>query len=565
MAEEDPRRPRRPFSTLPDHVLRYLLSFLTPRSACLSACLVSKRFKREATHMAVAVVSKLGRRHAWVRDVVADADAVENALAPYPSLIFLRALHVLTSPHVVLVGGNAEPRRVDSYDVVCNRWAELAETDVVREVFFEVLWHGGFVYVFCGIHHASYGTVERFNPVANRWSPCTPLPGKLAAVVGAVFNGKVYITGGYDWHSCSCSDAVFVMDVVDVAGEAGEGEDGATEGLPGGHVVWTQLDSRLRMGRSSHACVAFQGKLWVAGGITDDEDSEGNPTVEVLDPALGFWVPGPTLSVRRFRCRLFVVCDELYVVGGDRDERGRLIKQSIEKLDASGTAWTPVTHFKVERRGFLSSCVGSKIFILGGRTGDVPLTTWDCFDVTTGRWFSDAVRPDPTDGDEAHQPQDCTPIAPYSPKRTKVGGGEHGSTSAVSAFTFLDAGDYGGSSTTSSTTSSSNSSSNGSSSSNGKRDDDVSSQLTGLRRARTLSMTSLNGAYASHEGRGGDGEAVAACLATCREWLLPGWHDSPAAAAAPHLAALLPSASLNRQGGVVGGRAVTVPDHTLTW
>ena len=573
--------PRRPFSTMPDHVLTYLLSFLTPRSACLSCCLVSKRFKCAASNMAVTVIDKLSRHHAWVRDLFADADDVAlntDGSSTSSFSIFLRALHIITSPHVMLVGGNTEPRRVDSYDVVCNRWAELAETVVVREVFFEVLWHAGFCYVFCGIHHASYGTVERFNPVANRWSACTPLPGKLAAVVGAVFNGKVYVIGGYDWHSCQCSDAVFVMD-------SGGGDGEEEGGVGGGRVVWTQLDCRLRMGRSSHACVAFQGKLWVAGGISDDEDSEGNPTVEVLDPVMGFWVPGPMLSIRRFRCRLFVVCDELYVVGGDRDERGRLIRQSIEKLDASGTAWVPVTHFKVERRGFLSSCVGSKIYILGGRTGEVPLTTWDCFDVSTGRWLSDALlKSDAVGGgdvdDDAAQDTSqqwpSSPAAPYSPKRTKMGwhghgdGEEHGhgdgeehwhehGEMAASSFS-LPAADQVialAAPVAAATT---------------VVPEPQPTQLVGLRRARTLSMTSVNirsgtvsGEEGEEDGQQGDGEAVAACLATCQEWLLPGWRDSPAAAFSPRLPALLPSVALNRRGGVVGGRAVTVPDHPLTW
>jgi hypothetical protein len=369
----------RPFCSLPDPLVRYILTFLAPRHMSLSCTLVSKRFCAECTNAAITVVDQLSRQHAWVQTLISTihyeftaGDVAPTNLPQHgnnPNMVHV--LHIITSPQIVLVGGNSEPRRVDSYDVLCNRWNELAETEVVREVFFEVLCHDGFVYVFCGIHHASYGKVERLNPLTNQWTSVTPLPGKLAAVVGAVLNGNVYIVGGYDWHLAKYSDAVFEMDVV--------------EGL----VTWTQLDCRMRMGRSSHACVAFQNKLWVAGGISDEGDSEGNPTVEVLDPAVGYWVQGPELTMRRFRLRLFVVCDELYAVGGDRDERGRLIIQSIEKLSGNGLSWSHVTFFKVERRGFLSSVVGTKIYIIGGRTGEVPLTTWDCYDVTTGQWLSD--------------------------------------------------------------------------------------------------------------------------------------------------------------------------------
>ena len=53
----------------------------------------------------------------------------------------LRALHAITSPQILLLGGNSEPHRVDTYDVICNRWTELAQTEIGREVFFEVLWY----------------------------------------------------------------------------------------------------------------------------------------------------------------------------------------------------------------------------------------------------------------------------------------------------------------------------------------------------------------------------------------------------------------------------------------
>lgn len=47
-------------------------------------------------------------------------------------------LHMLTSPSILVVGGNSEPKRVDLYDVINNRWIQYNETHVGREVFFEV-------------------------------------------------------------------------------------------------------------------------------------------------------------------------------------------------------------------------------------------------------------------------------------------------------------------------------------------------------------------------------------------------------------------------------------------
>ena len=88
----------------------------------------------------------------------------------------IRIFHFLTSPSVLIVGGNFEPKRVDIFDIIHNKWHQLNDTFIGREVFFEVLWYQGYIYVFCGIHHSSYGIVEKLNPLTNIWSVVAPLP-----------------------------------------------------------------------------------------------------------------------------------------------------------------------------------------------------------------------------------------------------------------------------------------------------------------------------------------------------------------------------------------------------
>lgn len=131
------------------------------------------------------------------------------------------------------------------------------------------------------------------------------LSGKLAATVGAVLHGKLYIVGGYVWHLAEYSDAVFVYDTGSGAsrdsGRYGEDisknslniklkkvknrrkksidvTDNNDDARSNGNTTsakkntdnrqrdsWALLPSRLLIGRSSHACVAYQEKLWIAG------------------------------------------------------------------------------------------------------------------------------------------------------------------------------------------------------------------------------------------------------------------------------------------------------------
>ena len=122
-------------------------------------------------------------------------------------------LQFLITKQILLIGGNSEPHRVDGYDVELKEWRNWCNTDIGREVFFEVLWYHGYIYVFCGIHHSSYGSVVRLNIVTNNWSNGPQLPGKLAAVVGTNLNDQLYIIGGYDWHTTEYSDAMFILDL----------------------------------------------------------------------------------------------------------------------------------------------------------------------------------------------------------------------------------------------------------------------------------------------------------------------------------------------------------------
>jgi Kelch motif len=230
----------RAFNLIPEQILRYILTFLNARELSSQCVFVSKRFSNDSRRAAKTVLDVLSEKYKWIRLLLLERKqlseecslSVENKGGNIESNITLKSksfltsnsntnqnnnqtnyqnqnqyqnqnsdinsyeriqieknirnniyiLHILTSPSIISVGGNFEPKRVDSYDVVCNKWIELSETKIGREVFFEVLWYQGFVYVFCGIHHSSYGSVERLNPLTNTWSKVSSLPGLLFSI-----------------------------------------------------------------------------------------------------------------------------------------------------------------------------------------------------------------------------------------------------------------------------------------------------------------------------------------------------------------------------------------------
>ena len=212
----------RAFQILPEQILRYILTFFNARELSSKCVYVCKRFSIDSRRAAKTILDILSEKYRWVRLLmqerkqliddgyfIQDKTAVVNNIrennSNARSRIFsstvnslnnennydrkqieknirnnIYILHILTSPSVISVGGNFEPKRVDSYDIECNKWVELKETNVGREVFFEILWFQGFIYVFCGIHHSSYGSVERLNPLTNIWTKVTSLPGMFS-------------------------------------------------------------------------------------------------------------------------------------------------------------------------------------------------------------------------------------------------------------------------------------------------------------------------------------------------------------------------------------------------
>ena len=104
----------------------------------------------------------------------------------------------------------------------------------------------------------------------------------------------------------------------------------------------------------------------------------------MFDPAVGRFESAPSMVKVRYDFNLLVVEDELYAVGGTYP------LLSIEKMDRLTGRWEVVSELKwVNRNGCGATCLGSKIFVLGGYgTGTENRTSWDSFDVSTRQWAS---------------------------------------------------------------------------------------------------------------------------------------------------------------------------------
>merc|ERR1711955_91232 len=102
----------------------------------------------------------------------------------------------------------------------------------------------------------------------------------------------------------------------------------------------TELPHNLTYPRAGHACVEWDGQIYVIGGFQHNVDEDTLhifPTVEVYNPStpdLG-WFPGPELPYGLVGAIAVVHKDNLYLVGGQSPDNNT----AVFKLNKDDDEW----------------------------------------------------------------------------------------------------------------------------------------------------------------------------------------------------------------------------------
>ena len=121
------------------------------------------------------------------------------------------------------------------------------------------------------------------------WTAEPKLPSKLSDHCQVEVNGKVIITGGYMYSGVTDQTLVLEVD------------------------KWNSV-ARMRNGRYFHACVEFQGEVFVFGGVSASFNTLAS--VEIYNPAADSWRNRPDLPIALSGLQAFVNDDVIYVLGG---------------------------------------------------------------------------------------------------------------------------------------------------------------------------------------------------------------------------------------------------------
>lgn len=111
------------------------------------------------------------------------------------------------------------------------------------------------------------------------------------------------------------------------------------------------------------AAAAFAGQLWVAGGYAPD----GTPvdTVQVYDPALDAWSPGPPLPEPVHHAAMVSTGDRLYLLGGYIEADGTPT-DAVRVLDPAVGSWEDGPSLPEPRAAGAAAYDGTRVVYGGG-------------------------------------------------------------------------------------------------------------------------------------------------------------------------------------------------------
>jgi N-acetylneuraminic acid mutarotase len=237
--------------------------------------------------------------------------------------------------HLYVYGGHIAPVHTYSTEAVTGRffrrplagdeWEELAPGPALQGM--NLAAHGGKIYRVGGMdprnkpgepaENFSVASATCYDPATKAWADLPPLPEPRSSHDLAVVGDTLYVVGGWNMLGHDGEEWCDTMLALDLADPA---------------AGWKTL--RQPFGRRALIAAVDEGKLYVIGGFTEEE--EASRRVDIFDPATGTWAQGPDLPgepINGFAPAACTVGGLVHVSVADG---------SVHRLAETGCHWEPV-------------------------------------------------------------------------------------------------------------------------------------------------------------------------------------------------------------------------------
>ncbi|KAL6466408.1 hypothetical protein MHYP_G00242120 [Metynnis hypsauchen] len=225
--------------------------------------------------------------------------------------------------NLYVVGGRHYYGKTDTmnctyrFDPMQNSWQRLADMQERRGSFALVVLDER-IYAIGGDKdsEANVESVEVYCPSKDSWSFIHPLDQPLSGHAASVWNGKIFISGGFDCrYQCLVSMLLYHPD------------------------KGTTYLADMSQNRAQHCMETFQDRLYVAGGVSD----AGGQVVDQLacefyDPVRDIWATIMPMSVPHVSAASAVLEGKIYIIGGYCEEDYSDMKR-VHRYDPVTQCW----------------------------------------------------------------------------------------------------------------------------------------------------------------------------------------------------------------------------------
>lgn len=243
------------------------------------------------------------------------------------------------------------------------RWQVRAPLPVPRRGMGLVAYEGQ-VYVLGGESAEGVtGSVERYDPQVDGWTPLASKPQPVADVAAVLVGDQIYVPGG---RTPAGSPSTIV-----------EAYSPETD-------TW-ESKSPLPTALSGYALVALEGKLYLFGGW---DGAAYVDSVYEYDPTEDTWTPKTAMPTARAFAGAAVVDGKIYVIGGydGKTELATNEEYVPSRDEARGNPWTAMPPMPAGRAGCGVAAAANIIHVVGG--GDTEASGGVMYNVRTGDWVA---------------------------------------------------------------------------------------------------------------------------------------------------------------------------------
>ena len=249
-----------------------------------------------------------------------------------------------------LANGKDSVTTLDAYNPKTDTWSALAPAPEARDHSMMTVYQGR-IYVFGG--YAGEWVVHPnawvYDPATDQWTVLNPMPAPRTSGAAVTIGDYIYLVGGIT----SKAHTILPIWRYDPAND-----------------TWTDAAPLLQPREHVNA-VALNGLIYALSGRW----IETLDSVEIYDPAKDQWTPGVPMKNPRGGFGATVMNGKIYVAGGELIEIGKTVK-SVEVFDPAAQAWSSLPDLPSGLHGVPLVGFEDALYLIGGSGRAADMINW---------------------------------------------------------------------------------------------------------------------------------------------------------------------------------------------